>query len=171
MKIDAALNGMETSETLKQLEPAGGWGSRLEAAAREVFEIMLNTPLRAVNNAEPPLIADLTVMVGISGRLKGVLSLHCAAESACVWASRMLGMELREFDQNVRDGIGEICNMVAGHFKSRLDNKLGDQCAISTPTVISGTDYQLHSLSGGEHVEVALGFEGAPLWFTLDLRN
>jgi chemotaxis protein CheX len=165
------FNATEPVETLTQLEPRGGWGAKLEAATREVFEIMLNIPLRSVSNAEPPLVADLTVMVGISGKLRGVLSLHCAADSACLWASRMLGMELREFDQNVRDGIGEMCNMVAGHFKSSLDNHLGDKCMISTPTVISGTDYQLHSLSGGEHVEVALGFEGAPLWITLDLRN
>jgi CheY-specific phosphatase CheX len=151
--------------------PPGGWSAALEAATRDVFEIQLGVPLRSVQNAEPPLVADLTVMVGLSGILRGVLSIHCSAGSAIQWVSRMLGRELHEFDQNVRDGAGEICNIVAGNFKRKLPAGVDDLCAISTPTVISGTDYQLHSLSGGEHVEVTMGFEGAPLWVTLDLRS
>jgi chemotaxis protein CheX len=83
----------------------------------------------------------------------------------------MLGRDMLEFDQNVRDAVGEVCNMVAGCFKRKLPPGVDDNCLISTPTVISGTDYQLHSLSGGEHVELSLGFEGAPLWITLDLRS
>lgn len=150
--------------------PAMGWSQAIEAATREVFEVGLGVPLRTVSNAEPPLVADLTVMVGLSGSLRGVLSMHCSVESACMWASKMLGRDMRDFDQNVRDGAGEICNMVAGCFKRKLPPGVDDNCLISTPTVISGTDYQLHSLSGGEHVEVSLGFEGAPLWITLDLR-
>lgn len=151
--------------------PPMGWPAALEAATREVFEVVLGVPLRAVQNAEPPLVADLTVMVGLSGSLRGVLSMHCSVESACQWASQMLGRDMLEFDQNVRDAVGEVCNMVAGCFKRKLPPGVDDNCLISTPTVISGTDYQLHSLSGGEHVELSLGFEGAPLWITLDLRS
>ena len=150
--------------------PPAGWPAAIEAATREVFEIMLGIPLKAVTTAEPPLMADLTVMVGLSGSLRGVLSMHCSVGSACHWASRMLHRDLRDFDQTVRDGVGEICNMVAGNLKRKLPPGVDDHCLISTPTVISGTDYQLHSLSGGEHVEVSLGFAGAPLWITLDLR-
>lgn len=151
--------------------PANGWAAALEAATREVFEVMLGIPLRAVSDAEPPLVADLTVMVGLSGQLRGVLSLHCTAESACLWVSRMLGSEHAEFGQQVRDGIGEIANMVVGSFKRKLPPGVDDNCMISTPTVISGSDYHLHALSGGEHVEVSMGFAGAPLWVTLDLRR
>lgn len=166
MARDLALDGRTNVPPL----PLGGWAGVLEQATREVFEIMLATPLEGVCAAEPPLVADLTVMIGISGRMRGVLSLHCSVQSACQWASRMLGIDLPNFNQTVRDAIGEIGNMVAGHFRTKLP-VLGDNCAISTPTVICGADYNLHSLSGGEHVEVSLGFEGAPLWVTLDLRT
>ncbi len=152
-------------------EPASGWSTALEGATREVFEVMLGIPLRAVSDAEPPLVADLTVMVGLSGQLRGVLSLHCTAESACQWVSRMLRVEHPDFNQNVRDGIGEIVNMVVGSFKRKLPPGVDDNCLISTPTVISGSDYHLHALSGGEHVEISMGFAGAPLWVTLDLRR
>ena len=150
--------------------PVTGWTQAIEAAAREVFEVGLGLKLDPLLNAEPPLVADMTVMVGLSGSLRGVLSMHYSVASACHWASRMAGKEVREFDQSVRDGVGEICNMVAGCFKRKLPPGLDDNCLISTPTVVSGTDYHLHSLSGGEHVEVSLGCEGAPLWITLDLR-
>ncbi len=152
-------------------QPAGGWATALEAATREVFEVMLGIPLRAVSDAEPPLVADLTVMVGLSGQLRGVLSLHCTVDSACLWVSRMLGVEHAQFNQSVHDGVGEIANMVVGSFKRKLPAGVDDNCMISTPTVISGSDYHLHTLSGGEHVEVSMGFAGAPLWVTLDLRR
>ncbi len=161
----------ETPAELEPVVPAMGWQGALEAATREVFEVALGVPLKAVSNAEPPLVADLTVMVGLSGSMRGVLSMHCSVESACQWASKMLARDMQDFNQHVRDAAGEICNMVAGCFKRRLPPGVDDNCLISTPTVISGTDYQLHSLSGGEHVELSLGFEGAPLWITLDLRN
>ncbi len=167
MNWEAALD----SGNAAPAAPADGWSGALEAATREVFEVMLGIPLRAVADAEPPLVADLTVMVGLSGQLRGVLSLHCTAESACLWVSRMLGAENLEFNQAVRDGIGEICNMVVGSFKRKLPAGVDDNCMISTPTVISGSDYHLHALSGAEHVEVSMGFAGAPLWVTLDLRR
>lgn len=151
--------------------PAAGWAAALEAATREVFEVMLGIPLRAVSDAEPPLVADLTVMVGLLGHLRGVLSLHCTVDSACLWVSRMLGAEHGEFNQQVRDGVGEIANMVVGSFKRKLPPGVDDNCMISTPTVISGSDYHLHALCGGEHIEVSMGFAGAPLWVTLDLRR
>lgn len=164
MKFDADARSAPTAEL-----PAG-LPATLETATREVFEIMLATPLKAVNHAEPPLVADLTVMVGLTGQMRGVLSMHCSVDSACLWASKMIGTEMRDFDHSVRDAIGEICNMIAGNFKRKLPG-IGNGCLISTPTVISGADYHLHSLSGGEHVEISMGFDGAPLWVTLDLRN
>jgi chemotaxis protein CheX len=165
--FDSALAGTPAAQIAA---PAGGWGVPLAAATREVFAIMLGTPLSVVSQADPPLVADLTAMVGLTGRLRGVLSMHCTVDAACRWATRMLGHEVPHFNQGVRDAIGEICNMIAGHFRTKLPG-VGEHCLISTPTVICGTDYQLHSLSGGEHMELAFTFEGAPLWVTLDLRN
>jgi len=171
MKWQSAIDVAREVGPAESAMPPSGWGPALESATREVFEAMLGIPLRAVSNAEPPLVADLTVMVGLSGRLRGVLSLHCTAESACLWVSRMLGAAHPRFSHTVRDGIGEIANMVVGSFKRALPAGVDDKCLLSTPTVICGSDYHLHALTGGEHVEVSMGFEGAPLWVTLDLRR
>src|SRR6266404_5328034 len=142
----------------------------LESAAREIFEIMLGQKLERVS-AEPPVVADVTVMVGFSGQTRGIFGLHCTAATACRLASVLLGSaDTDEFDERVLDAVGEIANMVAGSFKSKVPD-LGENCVLSVPTVISGVDYHLHSQSAGEHMELSLNFEGSPLWLTLDLRN
>jgi chemotaxis protein CheX len=162
---------MTTTLTQSQAsKPAiAAWHPVLESAAREIFNVMLGMPLQRVT-VEPPLVADLTVMVGISGSTRGIFGLHCGAATACRLATLLLGAETDEFDERVLDACGEVANMVAGVFKSKVPG-LGETCVLSVPTVISGADYHLHSVSSAEHAELSLSFEGSPMWLTLDLMN
>ena len=45
-----------------------------------------------------------------------------------------------ELDADVRDAVGELTNMIAGHAKSKMA-KL--ELSISVPTIISGTDHEV----------------------------
>jgi chemotaxis protein CheX len=58
-------------------------------------------------------------------------------------AAHMTGMEFSEIDDTVKDGIGEICNMLAGAWKGKVPN-LAANCGLSVPAVITGRDYNLH---------------------------
>jgi chemotaxis protein CheX len=58
-------------------------------------------------------------------------------------AGHMTGMEFTEIDDTVKDGIGEICNMVAGAWKGKVP-ELAANCGLSVPAVITGRDYKLH---------------------------
>ena len=82
----------------------------------------------------------------------------------------MLGVPVTEADAQRTDSIGEICNMVAGNFKAKI-NGLEDKCMLSVPTVIIGQDYQLHSLAVGDRIELPFLFEGEPLWIGLEVRS
>ena len=162
-----------TRHSRNPILPQGDCAPMLETATREVFEIMLGAELKPPNETAPPPVADLTAMVGLAGRICGVLSLRCEASSACRMAAMMLGVEAvdtAEFGDDARDAIGEICNMVAGNFKAKLAG-LVEGCVLSVPTVITGADYQLHTLSDGTRTEISFGFEGSPFWVTLDLHN
>jgi chemotaxis protein CheX len=140
----------------------------LVKATCEVFEIMVGTSLGTVAPESPCLVADFTAMVGIAGILCGVLSIRSSSESARHMAAKMLGID--EVDvSDVQDAFGEVCNMIAGSFKSKIPS-LDDGCALSVPTVISGKDYTLHSLAEGERFEVAFSFDDKPLLVTLDLN-
>ncbi len=43
-----------------------------------------------------------------------------AAGTALKIAAQMTGMEFTEVDDTVKDGIGEICNMLAGAWKGKV---------------------------------------------------
>lgn len=147
-----------------------GWPAILEIATREVFDIMVGTRVKPRRDANADYLAEFTVTVGLSGELRGLIGFHCSADAACRLASKMLQVDTHEFNEQALDAIGEICNMVAGNLKAKLPH-VGDKCSISTPTIISGSDYHLHSLPKSEHFAICLDFDGQPIWITLDLRK
>jgi len=142
----------------------------LTHGARETFEMMVGSALTVGDFSAAPRVADYTAMIGLAGDLCGVLSFRCTGESARRIAALMLGSDGPVPDESVRDAMGEICNIVAGSFKAHVTG-LADQCWLSVPTVVTGKDYQLHSLTNSQQIQVALGFEGAVLWITLDLQS
>jgi chemotaxis protein CheX len=146
------------------------WLPLMEVAAREVFELMLGSQLTvpAATLEEAPL--GVTAMVGLAGQLCGVLSVCCDGKTAALMTSKMLGVTLDKVGPEVQDALGEICNMVAGNFKNKIAG-LGDGCMLSPPTVITGTDYDLHSLADSPGLELRLLFEGMPIRITLQVHS
>jgi chemotaxis protein CheX len=145
------------------------WKPMLELAAREVFEIMLGCKLEP-QEISAPRPCDFTAMVGLAGQLCGLLTLRCNASSAVLMASKMLGMDIKETDQQIWDAVGEIANMIAGNFKNKLTG-MGDRCVLSVPTVITGSDYSFHSMADTGPLEVTLLFEGAPLTVAVEVHS
>jgi chemotaxis protein CheX len=145
------------------------WRPILELAAQEVFEIMLGSRLGTAAKPEPSLQENLTAMVGLAGSLRGVVTFSCAAQSASLIASRMVGPQIAPTEEQVWDAVGEICNMVAGNFKNKLIG-LDGPCLLSVPAVVTGRAYRFHSLAGGDSLETVLLLEGAPLVIRLDLH-
>lgn len=146
------------------------WQKMLETSAREVFDLMLGTDLKIVEEDGTPGRTDLTGMVGLAGQVCGVLSIRCTIKTAAHMATKMIGTETSETDAAVRDALGEVCNMVAGNFKTKLPG-LSDGCLLSVPTIVTGTDYHLHSLADGDRVAVCVSFEDQPLSVILDIHN
>ena len=143
------------------------WIPLLELSVREVFELMLGCQLKHLE-AAPEEGLDITSMVGLAGQLCGVLSVRSSKESAALMAYKMLGAETDTNSQEVRDAFGEICNMVFGNFKNKISG-LGEGCMLSVPTVVTGNDYSLHSLTDSPALEVRLQFEDRPLIVSLEV--
>lgn len=145
------------------------WLPTLQLAMQEVFELMLACPLEVP--VEPPVEEglDITSMVGLAGQLCGILSVRCSRKSAARMASRMLGIDVEKAGPELWDAVGEICNMVAGNFKNKITG-LGDGCMLSVPTVITGTEYNLHSMVNDE-MHTTLLFEGEPVVLSLEVHN
>jgi chemotaxis protein CheX len=145
------------------------WTPLIELAAREVFELMLNCQLTApATMKETPL--DVTAMVGLAGQLCGVLSVRCNTKAAVLMTSKMLGVAVDKVGPEVADAIGEIANMVAGNFKNKIPG-LSEACMLSPPTVITGSDYNLHSMADCPALEVSLLFETMPIIISVQINS
>ena len=83
-------------------------------------------------------------------------------------AFHMLGGSENEADTQECDAVGEICNIVAGYFKAKIG--VGDQCMLSEPTVLQGTDYQIRTRSQDVRLEFPLICERETVWIALDIR-
>lgn len=145
------------------------WLPTLQLSTQEVFRLMLGYSLETPPETPNNEALEITAMVGLAGKLCGMLSLRCSSRSALRMASRMLGVESAEASPEVLDAVGEVCNMVAGNFKNKISG-LGDGCMLSVPTVISGGDYNLQALAANA-IHTTLLFEGEPLLLSLELHE
>ena len=73
-------------------------------------------------------------------------------------ASKMLGEEITELDDEIRNLAGEITNMVTGGAKRMLSEK-GIEFDMATPVVVSGKNHTIHHKSKGPVVIIALRAE------------
>jgi chemotaxis protein CheX len=148
-----------------------GWLQLLILSVREVFQTMLRTKVAPVFEPASALTLEWTAMVGLTGEMRGVLMFSCDEVSAVRIASKMLGVPLNGPDDQTADAIGEVCNMVAGNFKHKVSG-LSERCALSPPSVVTGTDYRVHRQESGarESLRITLTFEGAPIYISLEVR-
>jgi len=142
------------------------WKAILECAAMEVFEMMAGVHLEP--NPEPgeEPSGEQTAMVGMAGALCGMITLRCSQEMSKRFASLMLGEAAAANPTTARDALGELCNMVAGNFKGKI-NALKDQCMLSVPTVISGEDYSMDTADPNEGITIAFTCDGNLVWVCL----
>lgn len=118
----------------------------LDGAVEEVFQMMLGVSCRRTREVPPASSAEtesVTAVVGFGGLLSGACVFKSGARAAMKVAAHMTGMDFGEVDDTVKDGIGEICNMLAGAWKGKVP-ELAAHCGLSVPAVITGRDYHLH---------------------------
>ncbi len=131
----------------------------LDASVEEVFQLMLGVDCE---RTEPPSVGEpesVTAVVGFGGLLSGACVFRTGGGTARQIAARMTGMEFDAIDDTVKDGIGEICNMLAGAWKGKVP-ELAAHCGLSVPAVITGRDYTLHVQAPEFQLHHAYGFEG-----------
>jgi chemotaxis protein CheX len=160
---------MAIADGKQEVAPVTKWPGILGESAIDVFSMMVGSKVTVPEPNGLPVQAEVTGMVGIAGAFCAVFSLRCSTQSATKIASQMLGVSVADATSQLGDAVGEVCNMVAGDFKSKIG--LGDKCMLSVPSVVSGRSYQLHSAPGSERMELPLLFEGEPVWLALDIRK
>ena len=143
------------------------------AATREVFSTMIMMEVVDDFPLKEPVSrfkCSITGMVGFAGTYSGDISIHCPVNLAMKITSNMLGVDCGEVNEDLNDAIGEIANMVGGSVKQVL-SKGGLDVKLSIPTVISGEDYTVNSLSDTDCVVVPFAVEGHTMLVGLTLKK
>jgi chemotaxis protein CheX len=165
------MNPALDSKVQTAVRPDSSWVSILQVGAKEVFQIMLQIELANLPHVEELAPGgDVTAMVGLAGALCGVMTIRCNSRTAEKITGRMLGSVGAVDPKDVPDAIAEICNMVAGNFKSKI-TQLAEHCMLSVPTVIRGEDYEMVTVSGGDQITVGMTYDAAPIWFCLAVHS
>jgi chemotaxis protein CheX len=114
----------------------------LDASVEEVFRLMVGVDCKRDYGRAKVEPDSVTAVVGFGGQLSGACVFQSCGSTAIQIAARMTGMEFAEIDDTVKDAIGEICNMLAGAWKSKVPEYAAN-CVLSVPAVITGRDYDL----------------------------
>ncbi len=130
----------------------------LDASVEEVFRLMLGIECQLQAGASAVGKESVTAVVGFGGLLSGACVFRSTAGTAMKIAAQMTGMEFVEVDDTVKDGIGEICNMLAGSWKGKVP-ELAANCGLSIPAVITGRDYNLHVQAPEFQIHHIYGFD------------
>ena len=145
-------------------------GVEIIAGIKDVFSTMLMVDLECdgVYEDQSCLIqSNLTSIVGFGDGVRGMLAIHCPAEVAQRITAAFLGVEKQEIDEEVKDAIGEIANMVAGNLK--VSYKKNDiDVVLALPTSIVGESFVVTGgMANATRVVVPLKMDAGKFWVEL----
>ena len=144
-------------------------GEEIVKGSKDVFSTMLMVDLEdeaALINQRLSLPSNLSSMIGLGGGIRGVLAIHCPASVAKSITSSFLGMEVDELNEDVKDAIGEIANMVAGNLKISFADE-GIDIELAIPTSVVGEGFNVCGAAKAQRVLVPLKMQGMPFWIEL----
>lgn len=132
------------STTCKQIETA--YESEIGEIVGTLFRTMVGTEVSLAAPTSPD--ADtVTALIAFGGKWSGGFELICGRTSALTFAQRFLQSdELSEFNDDVRDALGELANVIAGNLKQALPPGTN----MGAPTIVEGKDYVIRVQ--GQHV-------------------
>lgn len=118
--------------------------ARLDAAVEEVFETMMGVRCEAVETAGRTARRETVgAIVGLAGAMRGFCLVQ-VDRGSCLRIAELLTGESSVDEATAEDALGELCNMIAGRWKSGIPG-LDSGCMLSTPIVIEGYDFRFHA--------------------------
>ena len=142
------------------------WIAHLDDAVAEVFELMLQLRCSVVDRCAA-IEAGISATIVFSGTLEGQCVVRVSGAGADRLADALLGAEGDWDEEMIDDAVGELCNMIAGGWKSRLGAP-ASVCHLSVPAVSHGL---APSRLGHSATRRFYGFDGAVLEVTLELTE
>jgi chemotaxis protein CheX len=136
----------------------------LAQIVKSVFLTMMSLDVSPSDASWKPAGDRLTSFVHLTGDWNGAVLLDCNPRQACQFAGLILSMDPPDIvDDDVRDVLGELANMIGGNMKSCMPTGV----RLSMPTVMEGRDYDLR-ICGSQILErVAFQCAEGHFWATV----
>jgi chemotaxis protein CheX len=127
----------------------------LVTATCEVFNTMVFTEVQPSSPGQGEALRGGTNVVGtvaFTGKTSGLVVFYSTIDAAKRITASMLSMEPAAVNGELPDAIGELTNMIAGSFRTRMADVQGEAWAISVPTVTVGSDFYTKFVSDVQRV-------------------
>lgn len=144
-------------------------GHEIIRCSKDVFSTMLMVELEVEDGAEQKkaeIQSNISSLIGLGGDVQGLLAVHCPLTVATAITSTFLGMDIEEIDDDVKDAIGEVANMVAGNLKrsfAAVDVKID----LAIPTSVVGDSFHVCGAAGSIRCIVPFGMGEQIFWVEL----
>jgi len=109
---------------------------------------------------------DVSGVIGLIGKVKGTLSVSFTEKSILAIVSNMLGEEMKELNEEIKDAVGEITNMISGQARQELED-LGRSLQAAIPSVIMGKDHTITHVTS--YPVIAVPFSTSNGQFTIEV--
>ena len=118
-----------------------------------------------------PSQGDVSGIVGLTGPVNGSVAISFSEVAILRIVSNMFGEEAKEINEEVRDAVGELCNMICGDARRMLAEK-GYQFQAAIPTVVAGKGHKIsHSVAGPSLVIPFVIENDAPFFIEVCFEN
>jgi len=106
---------------------------------------------------------DVSGIIGFTGSARGSLAISFSKAAILKIVSNMIGENYKEINDEVRDAVGEITNMISGVARKMLESQgLNIQAAI--PTIVSGENHAILHVLGGPSVIIPFQTEAGQFY-------
>lgn len=147
--------------------------SHIQKAMAEIFASMVMMEIDVSEthlDLDAPLKESITAIIGFSGTSKGLVALHVPKDVALAITSSFLMMEVAELNEDVKDAIGELTNMISGEVKNKLMSN-GLSVDLSVPTTIVGDSYDFRCGADTERVITSFKVDSGIFSVDFQLQN
>jgi chemotaxis protein CheX len=130
----------------------------LVAGAREVFEKMIFMQIDNCSDAAPQIAGDVLLSsISFRNGMEGCLGICCNKDCARAIAVNMLAMSPGDplSDDEIKDAMGEVANMVMGSLKSAIQNDMKN-LQVSIPVVVTGQNLKNSLGEGTSRISVCV---------------
>jgi chemotaxis protein CheX len=148
-------------QTELELEP---FRTDICGLSESVFLSMLGLE---VHPAQAELLTSPEMITGavyFAGAWKGAVLLQCNRSQACDFTARLMGIPMpQKLDDDVRDAVGEVANIIGGNLKPILPHGT----VLSMPSVVEGDPSALRICGNSPIIRLAFDSAIGVFWLTV----